>query len=160
MCESDLARLLGRRLDTTLGEILPDQEFRERMKNILISEVVACIKQLSVEPSETLNTFDGSHVFVHKQSGACSTDSGYVSRCGNTECLGNCGVCEQMVSSMSQPSREFIQPMSSLSFDPTEQYFNPSVFTNAESNGNLQSTENMDELLESQFPSSYGGTVL
>jgi hypothetical protein len=146
-----LARLLGRRLDTKLGEILPDQEFRERTMNMVISEVVACIKQLSVEPSETLNTFDGSHVLVHEQSGACSTDSGYVSRCGNIECMGNCGVCEQIVCSMPQQSQEYIQPMSPPVFDPTAQYLDPSLFPNAESNGYLQSTENMDELLECQF---------
>jgi hypothetical protein len=157
MSENDLHRLLWRRLDTTLREILPDQEFRERMKNMVISDLVACIKQLSVKPSETLNTFDGSHVLGHKQSGACSTDSGYVSRCGNIECMGNCGVCEQMVSPMSQPSREYIQPMSSPVFDPMEQYLDPSVFANAESNGYLQSTENMVELLERQFPPSDGG---
>jgi hypothetical protein len=127
------------------------------MKNMVISDLVACIKQLSVKPSETLNTFDGSHVLGHKQSGACSTDSGYVSRCGNIECMGNCGVCEQMVSPMSQPSREYIQPMSSPVFDPMEQYLDPSVFANAESNGYLQSTENMVELLERQFPPSDGG---
>jgi len=103
--------------------------------NMVISEVVACIKQLSVEPSETLNTFDGSHVLVHEQSGACSTDSGYVSRCGNIECMGNCGVCEQIVCSMPQQSQDL----------------DPSLFPNAESNGYLQSTENMDELLECQF---------
>jgi hypothetical protein len=49
--------------------------------------------------------------------------------------------------------------MSSPGFDPTEQYITPSMFTNAESNGNLQSTENMDELLDRQFPSLYGGDM-
>jgi hypothetical protein len=127
------------------------------MKNMVISDLVACIKQLSVKPSETLNTFDGSYVLGHRPSGECSTDSGYGSRCGNIECMGNCGICEQMASSMSQPSREFIQPMSSPVFDPLEQYFDPSLFPNAESNGYLQSTENMGELLERQFPPSDGG---
>lgn len=132
--------------------MLPDQQDRERMKNMVISELVACIKQLSVEPSGTLNSFDGSHELGHKQSGECFTDSGYGSRCGNIECI---GTCEQTVSSMSHQSPEHIQPISSPGFDPTEQYFNPSLFEDAESNGNLQSTENMDVLLDRQSP-SYG----
>jgi hypothetical protein len=161
MCGNDLPRLLGRRLDRTLGEILPDQdqESRERMKNMVISELVACIKQLSVEPSETLNTFDVSHVLGHRRSGESSTDSGYGSRCGNIECMGNCAVCEQILSPMPHQSREYVQTMSSPVFDPTDQYLSPSLFPNAASNGNLQSTENMDESLDYNFPPSYGGDL-
>lgn len=157
MCEIDLPRLLGRRLDTKLGKILPDEESREQTKNMVISELVDCIKQLSLKPSETLNTFHESHVLGHKQYGGYSTDSAYGSRCGNIECMGNCETCEQLVSSMSQKSREHMQPMSSPVFDAMEQYFNPSLFPNPESNGNLQSTDNMDGLLDNKFPPLYGG---
>jgi hypothetical protein len=60
---------------------------------------------------------------------------------------------------MSHQTRDHIQPMRSPIFDPAEQYFNPSLFEDAESNGNLQSTENMEELLDNHFPSSYGGDL-
>jgi hypothetical protein len=165
ICEIDLPRLLERRLDTKLGEILPDTESRERLKKMVISELVICIKQLVVDPSETPDSFHDSQVLGHRQSGVPSMDSGYGSRCGSIDCTGNCSVCEQLVSPMSQQSQGHSQPVSSSSFDLLDQYFNPLMFTNAESAENLQSTENTDrlydmdesELLSPYFPPPYSG---
>jgi hypothetical protein len=38
-----------------------------------------------------------------------------------------------------------------------DQYLDPSVFTDPESTGHLQSTENMDELLDYNFPETFLG---
>jgi hypothetical protein len=137
--------------------MIPDVESRERMKNMMISELVLCIKELSVEPSETPSSFDGSQVLRHKPSEASSIDSGYGSKCGIIDCTGNCNVCEQLASPMSQQSQGYFQHVNSPLFEAPDQYLSPSMFTNPEPTGHLQSTEKMDELLEHNFPGQYLG---
>jgi hypothetical protein len=138
-----------------LGYMLPDPNSREQMKKMVMSELAICIKQLSADLPETPMSFDDSNAPRNAQSGESSIDSGYGSRCGNIECMGNCHVCEQLASPFPRPSQQQFQEFGSPYFDPEDQYLNPSVLMNPEAAGRLQSTEHMDELLEHDFPTAH-----
>jgi hypothetical protein len=105
-------------------------------------------------------SFDESNDLRRKQSGESSTDSGYGSRCGNSECMGNCSMCEQLASPISHLSQAYIQQPNSPYFDVVNQCLDPSVLTNPVSTGHLQSTEKMDELLKYNFPNTLGNPFL
>jgi len=121
---------------------------------MLMSELVFCMNQLSVDSADTPNTFDDSQVQKHRQSAVSSVDSAYGSRCGHTDCMGNCSASAQIVPSTSQ-SHGYAQPLHSPFFDPEQQYLDPSVFTASESTENLQWIENMDDLRDYNFSGPY-----
>ncbi|KAE9381209.1 hypothetical protein N431DRAFT_457818 [Stipitochalara longipes BDJ] len=143
--ESDLPRLLERRVETRLGRLVLDPDCRDQIMKMVLSELVFCMNQLSVDYMETPNTFDESHVQRHRQSAVSSIDSAYGSRSGHIDCMGNCSASAPLVPSTAQ-SQEYAQPLCSPAFDPMEQYLEPSVFTDPEPTEHQQWTKNLDDL--------------
>jgi len=121
---------------------------------MFMSEVVLCMNQRSVDSAQTPNSFDESHVQTHRQSAVSSVDSAYGSRCGHTDCMGNCSASAQIVPSTSE-SHGYAQPLHSPFFDPEEQYLNPAVFTGPESTENLQWIDDMEDLRDYNFSGAY-----
>ncbi len=124
---------------------------------MVISELIVCIKQISTDLPETPMSFVESNVPRNKQSGASSADSGYGSRCSNSDCMGNCNLCEQLASPKSYPSNSYAQQPSSPLFDLAEQYFAPSLFEDPAPTAHLPPTENMEDLLGYHFPEAFPG---
>jgi hypothetical protein len=153
-CESDLPRLLERRVEPQLGRLISDPDCREQIMKIFMSELVFCMNQVSVDYAETAITFDESHVQKHRQSAVSSIDSAYGSRCGHTDCMGNCSASAQLVSPTSQ-SQGHAEPFRSPVFDPVKQYLEPSFFSDPEPTENQQWIEDMDDLRDYNFSGPY-----
>ena len=152
--ESDLPRLLERRVETQLGQLGLDPLFRGQIMKIMMSELVFCMNQLSVHSAQAPNAFDEYQIQNHRQSAVSSVDSAYGSRCGHTDCMGNCNSSAQVVPATSE-THGYDQPLYSPFFNSEEQYLAPSLFTAPASTENLQWIDDMEDLCDYDVPGPY-----
>lgn len=154
---SDLPHLLDQKLEDILASLLLDTVIRGETKRNFISDIISSMKQPPPNFPATPMSLDESNKIRHVPSGDSWTDSGYGTntsrqRCGNSDCMGNCHICTYLASPLSNKSQSDFLNSSPSYKDGGNGFIDPALLCTSASTGILQPTEQMDELLELQFP--------